>query len=82
MEEPAITRPRWVFASGRWWELAWVAWIVALAGWLRLRELGLAEFKADEATAVDLARRVLGGELPTVGLESSVGASTRRSSCT
>ena len=74
MEEPAITRPRWVFASGRWWELAWVAWIVALAGWLRLRELGLAEFKADEATAVDLARRVLGGELPTVGLESSVGA--------
>src|SRR5206468_10850527 len=35
---------------------------------------GLVEFKSDEAVAVGLARRVLHGELPTVGLESSVGA--------
>ena len=48
--------------------------IGALAGWLRLRDLDLVEFKSDEATAVDLARRVLDGELLTVGLISSTGA--------
>jgi hypothetical protein len=61
-------------ARGRWYELAWAAWIVVLAAWLRLRELGLAEFKLDELTAVALARRLRDGHLPTVGLQSSVGA--------
>jgi dolichyl-phosphate-mannose-protein mannosyltransferase len=61
-------------ARGRWSELACAAGIVALAGWLRLRDLGLMEFKGDEMTAVGLARRLLDGHLPTVGLESSVGA--------
>jgi hypothetical protein len=56
------------------WELAAVAGIVVLAAWLRLRDLGLAEFKLDEATAVELARRVLDGHFATVGLVSSVGA--------
>ena len=74
MDEPAITRPGRTFASGRWWELGCAALIVALAGWLRLHDLGLAEFKGDEMTAVDLAGRVLDGHLQTVGLESSVGA--------
>jgi uncharacterized membrane protein YecN with MAPEG domain len=46
----------------------------ALAGWLRLRHLDLIEFKLDEATAVDLARRVLGGNVLSVGIRSSVGA--------
>ena len=48
--------------------------IGVLAGWLRLRELDLVEFKLDEATAVNLARRLLDGDFPTVGLKSSVGA--------
>ncbi len=48
--------------------------IGVLAGWLRLRDLDLVEFKLDEATAVDLARRLLEGDFPTVGLTSSVGA--------
>jgi 4-amino-4-deoxy-L-arabinose transferase-like glycosyltransferase len=62
------------FARRPWWELAAAAGIVALAGWLRLRGLGLVEFKSDEATGVDLARRLLDGTFPTVGLRSSVGA--------
>jgi hypothetical protein len=63
------------FSRRRWWELGWAVLIVALAGWLRLHQLGLAEFKGDEMTATDLARRVLDGHLQTVGLVSSVGAS-------
>jgi 4-amino-4-deoxy-L-arabinose transferase-like glycosyltransferase len=55
------------------WELAILAAILGLAAWLRLRDLGLAEFKLDEATATDLARRLLDGQLPTVGLTSSIG---------
>ena len=56
------------------WELLALAGVLALAAWLRFRHLELVEFKADEATAVDLARRVLDGHLPSVGLTSSVGA--------
>ncbi len=48
--------------------------ISALAGWLRLRHLDLIEFKLDEATAVNLARRVLDGDFLTVGITSSVRA--------
>jgi hypothetical protein len=48
--------------------------IALVAGWLRLRDLDLAEFKLDEAIAVDRARAVLDGEFPTVGLTSSIGA--------
>ena len=67
-------------SAARWrsvrrpWELLLLVVILGLAAWLRLRELDLMEFKLDEAVAVDLARRVLDGELPTVGLTSSVGA--------
>jgi 4-amino-4-deoxy-L-arabinose transferase-like glycosyltransferase len=57
-----------------WWELLCAVGIVALAAWLRLRALGLAEFKLDETRSVELARRLLDGELPTVGIKSSVGA--------
>jgi hypothetical protein len=56
------------------WEWVVASAIVALAAWLRLRELDLAEFKLDEAVAVDLARDVLHGRWPVVGLRSSVGA--------
>jgi 4-amino-4-deoxy-L-arabinose transferase-like glycosyltransferase len=56
------------------WEFAALIAIGALAGWLRLRQLELAEFKFDEATAVALARRVLDGDLVTAGLTSSIGA--------
>jgi Dolichyl-phosphate-mannose-protein mannosyltransferase len=48
--------------------------ILALASWLRLRGLDLAEFKPDEAIAVHHARQILDGDLTTVGLISSVGA--------
>lgn len=65
-------RPR---AGGRRpWEIPALIGIGALAGWLRLRDLELVEFKADEAIAVDLARRLLDGDLLTVGLRSSIGA--------
>ena len=56
------------------WELLAVAGVIVLAAWLRLNHLDLVEFKVDEATAVDLARRLLDGHFPTVGLTSSVGA--------
>lgn len=49
--------------------------IVALAAWLRLRNLGLAEFKSDEALAVRIGRDIIHGEVRTVGLTSSAGAS-------
>ena len=65
-ESPNDGRPRW--------EIATLIGIGALAGWLRLRQLELAEFKIDEATAVDLGRRVLDGEFVTAGLVSSIGA--------
>jgi 4-amino-4-deoxy-L-arabinose transferase-like glycosyltransferase len=62
-------------ASGpRPWEIAAALGIGALACWLRLRHLDLIEFKTDEATAVSLARRLLDGNLLSVGLRSSVGA--------
>ncbi len=56
------------------WEIVALIGIGALAGWLRLRQLDLVEFKLDEATAVGLARRVLDGDLVTAGLTSSIGA--------
>ena len=71
---PGVSAMDWPLPTRRWWELACAAGIVALAGWLRLRDLGLVEFKYDEMTAVGLARRLLDGHLPTVGLQSSVGA--------
>jgi 4-amino-4-deoxy-L-arabinose transferase-like glycosyltransferase len=55
-------------------ELIVLAGILGLAAWLRLRELELVELKFDEAAAIDLARRLLDGTFPTVGLASSVGA--------
>ena len=48
--------------------------ILVLAAFLRLHALDLVEFKLDEATAVDRARRLLDGDWPTVGLTSSIGA--------
>jgi hypothetical protein len=56
------------------WEGAALIAIGALAAWLRLRQLDLAEFKLDEMTAVGLARRILDGDLVTTGLTSSIGA--------
>jgi 4-amino-4-deoxy-L-arabinose transferase-like glycosyltransferase len=56
------------------WEIVALIGIGALAGWLRLRQLDLVEFKLDEATAVGLARRVLDGDFVTAGLTSSIGA--------
>jgi 4-amino-4-deoxy-L-arabinose transferase-like glycosyltransferase len=48
--------------------------LVALAAWLRLRHLGLAEFKSDEAIALRIGHDILHGDLRTVGLTSSSGA--------
>jgi 4-amino-4-deoxy-L-arabinose transferase-like glycosyltransferase len=56
------------------WELACFGLIVCVAAWLRLRHLGLMEFKSDEASAVGIGREILHGHLTTVGLVSSVGA--------
>ena len=56
------------------WEILALLGIGALAGWLRLRDLDLVEFKLDEAIAVDLAQRLLDGNLLSVGLRSSIGA--------
>ncbi len=56
------------------WELVLLLGIVALAAWLRLRQLDLVEFKLDEAVAFDAARHILDGDLRSVGLTSSVGA--------
>src|SRR6185437_1254586 len=56
------------------WELAALVVVLVLGTWLRLRQLGLAEFKADEALAVRIGRDVLHGDIRTVGLTSSTGA--------
>jgi hypothetical protein len=48
--------------------------LVVLAAWLRLRHLGLAEFKADEAIALRIGHDILHGDIRTVGLTSSSGA--------
>jgi 4-amino-4-deoxy-L-arabinose transferase-like glycosyltransferase len=61
-------------ARGHWLELALLGVIVAVAAWLRLRQLGLMEFKADEALAVRIGRDIIHGDFRTVGLTSSAGA--------
>lgn len=58
----------------RSWETAGAAAIVALAAWLRLRHLGLAQFNDDQAIALRIAHDILGGDFRTVGLTSSSGA--------
>jgi 4-amino-4-deoxy-L-arabinose transferase-like glycosyltransferase len=55
------------------WDSVCAAAIVVLAAWLRLRQLGLAEFKGDEALAMRMAHDVLRGGR-SVGLPSSAGA--------
>jgi hypothetical protein len=58
----------------RWLEIGAVAGITLLAAWLRLSHLDLAEFKADEATAIELTLPLIEGKAwPEAGLESSVG---------
>jgi uncharacterized membrane protein len=56
------------------WESAGAAAVVALAAWLRLRHLGLAEFDDDQAIALRIAHDILHGDIRTVGLTSSAGA--------
>jgi 4-amino-4-deoxy-L-arabinose transferase-like glycosyltransferase len=60
----------------RWlgWQLAGATAIVALAAWLRLRHLGLAQFNDDQAVALRIAHDILHGDIRTVGLTSSSGA--------
>lgn len=67
-----VTGPR--AGARRAWEIMPLLGIGVLAGWLRLRDLDLVEFKLDEAIAVDRAQRVLAGDFPAVGLRSSIGA--------
>jgi 4-amino-4-deoxy-L-arabinose transferase-like glycosyltransferase len=66
-----VTRVR---VKGGWAQSLALVGILALAAFLRLHALDLVEFKLDEATAVERARRLLDGVWPTVGLTSSVGA--------
>ncbi len=49
--------------------------ILALAAWLRLRHLGLVTFHDDQAIALRIAHDILHGDIRTVGLASSSGAS-------
>ena len=56
------------------WEGVCAGALVVLAAWLRLRHLGLAEFKADEAIALRIGHDILHGDFRTVGLTSSSGA--------
>ena len=49
--------------------------MVVLAAWLRLRHLGLAEYHDDQAIALRIAHDILHGDVRTVGLTSSSGAS-------
>ena len=57
------------------WESAGATAIVVLAAWLRLRHLGLAGFGDDQAIALRIAHDILHGDIRTVGLASSSGAS-------
>jgi hypothetical protein len=61
-------------AVGAYVEVAAVAGVTAIAAWLRFRDLGLLEFKSDEALAVRIGRDILHGDIRTVGLTSSAGA--------
>jgi len=54
---------------------AGVTAILVLAAWLRLRHLGLATFHDDQAIALRIAHDILHGDIRTVGLTSSSGAS-------
>ncbi|HEY2371719.1 MAG TPA: glycosyltransferase family 39 protein [Gaiellaceae bacterium] len=56
------------------WEWAGATAIVALAAWLRLRHLGLAQFNDDQAIALRIAHDILHGDIRTTGLTSSSGA--------
>lgn len=56
------------------WESAGVTAILALATWLRLRQLGTAGFHDDQAIALRIAHDILHGDIRTVGLTSSSGA--------
>jgi Dolichyl-phosphate-mannose-protein mannosyltransferase len=58
-----------------WAASAGVAAILALAAWLRLRHLGLVTFHDDQAVALRIAHDILHGDIRTVGLTSSSGAS-------
>jgi len=57
------------------WQAASAAAILALAAWLRLRHLGLAEYDDDQAIALRIGHDILHGNVRTVGLASSSGAS-------
>jgi 4-amino-4-deoxy-L-arabinose transferase-like glycosyltransferase len=56
------------------WDSAGATAVVALAAWLRLRHLGLAEFGDDQAIALRIAHDILHGDVRTTGLTSSSGA--------
>ena len=56
------------------WGSVGVLAIVAVAAWLRLRHLGLAEYHDDQAIALRIAHDILHGDIRTVGLTSSSGA--------
>ncbi|MES1246716.1 MAG: glycosyltransferase family 39 protein, partial [Actinomycetota bacterium] len=56
------------------WEWVCAAVLVLLGAWLRLRHLGLAEFKSDEAIALRIGHDILAGNIRTTGLTSSSGA--------
>lgn len=56
------------------WEVAAAAAIVALAAWLRLWQLGLAQYNDDQAVALRIAHDILHGDIRTTGLTSSSGA--------
>ena len=67
--DPRTRRFRWLS-----WEAAAVAAILALAAWLRLRDLGIMGFHDDQAVALRIAHDILHGDIRTVGLTSSSGA--------
>lgn len=57
------------------WESLGATAIVVLAAWLRLRHLRIAEYHDDQAIALRIAHDILHGDIRTVGLASSSGAS-------
>lgn len=57
------------------WQSTCAAAVLALAAWLRLRHLGLAEYDDDQAIALRIGHDILHGNVRTVGLASSSGAS-------